>query len=560
MAKQTASQLKGSPKPSLIDDLFDLTGMDDLNQVLSRALRMLTRMVNAEAGSLLFQTRLEPPKHKQAGAFRPEALAHIQRWEAFISRRLRQRNWHIHHVSSAIVSQFDIPGSQSLLVSVPLLHGNNVVGVVSMVLPPVSPLSEVQRNLLARVAAGIGQIFVLRQELEVSRRKLYRFSVFYDVGQALITTFDNTSELLANTMELATRLIDSGAASILLIDPEKKELVFRVSHGARSELLRQHRIPMGEGIAGWVAQTGRPVIANDARADSRFSQRVDVRTGFLTQSIAAVPLKFKGRVIGVLEVLNKYSGEGFSQDDIQILSFIGSQAAIAIQNSRAYNQLLMERDRIVQTQSETHREITSSLHDGILQYLSAISLSLEHLNALSKNTTGMDVLEHQIIAMQNLMTQATANTRNLLLQLRPPMLETQGLVAACRYYINQLGNIGTMSVHFSAPERVVIEQKTSVALFSIIQEALNNIVEHSNADDAWLKIELDDDTLRVIIADDGQGFNVALVEQDETEKAKGLPNIKKLAQAIHATLKIESATQMPNHGTTIAVSVPLTPR
>jgi signal transduction histidine kinase len=559
MAKQTASQLKIPPKPSLIDDLFDLTSANDLSQVLSQALRMLTRMVGAEAGSLLFQTQLEPPKHKQAGAFRPDALAQIQQWEAFISHRLRRKNWYIHKPSPAIVSQFNLPGSQSLLVSVPLLHNSSVVGVVSMVLAPTASLTDVQRSLLARVAEGIGEIAALRQEVEVSRRRLHRFSVFYDVGQALITTF-NTSKLLSNTMELATRLIDAGAASILLTDPSRKELVFRVSHGARAELLRQHRIPLGEGIAGWVAQTGRPVIANDARADSRFSQRVDVRTGFLTQSIAAVPLKYKGRVIGVLEVLNKYSGEGFSQDDIQILSFIGTQSAIAIENSRMYNQLLEERDRIVQTQSNAQHEITGSLHDGILQYLSAISLSLEHLKVLSKNATAADVLEHQIAALQNLVIQATGNTRSLLLQLRPPMLETQGLVAACRYYINQLSNAGSFAVHFSAPERIDLDQKTNVALFSIIQEALNNVMQHADAVDAWLKLDVDDGTLTVVIADDGHGFNVAAMSQDDRDALHGLNNIKKLAAAINAGLKMESTSQMPHRGTTIEVSVPLRPR
>ena len=543
-----------TPKPSIVDDLFDLTAATNLNELLGRALRMTIRITGAEAGSVFFMA--SPPRSIQAGAFRQGALAHIQRLENQIGQRLKKSTLRTRNASVQIVSLAKIPGSQLTLVNAPLLHKYRVMGTMSFVLPPNQPLAEVQKNLLNRLVRGIGHIAVTIMELDLAHRQLQRIGVFYDIGQALVTTFD-INKLLVNTMEFATKLTDAGAASILLVDEEQRELVFRVSHGVRSELLRRHRIPMGEGIAGWVAHTGRPVIANDARSDTRFSHRVDVRTGFLTQSIGAVPLKIKGRVIGVLEVLNKYSGDGFTQDDIQLLSFIGTQAAIAIENARLYHRLREERDQVISRQETIHRDIASGLHEGTMQYLSAISLSLDNLKLLNTNNNP-EVLQHQLLALEKLVNHATRNTRTLLFDLRPPILETHGLFAACKFYVEQLTSISSFKIHFRAGNQVRLSTKQSVAIFSVIQEAANNITTHADAENAWILLEIEDQRLNVTVRDDGHGFNLAAVENTQNDdKTPGLDKMKRLTAAIDADLRIESSTQSPHRGTTVQLIVPL---
>ncbi|GAB4439864.1 MAG: GAF domain-containing sensor histidine kinase [Anaerolineae bacterium] len=549
-------QPSSAPRSSIVEDIFDLTAAASLNEMLGRALRMAIRIVGAEGGSIFFLAT--SPVSIQAGAFRPEALAQIQRWEKHISRQLKQNAWRIPNTTAQIVSVSNIAGSPQQVVNVPLLASRRVVGTMSFVLAADRTLIPPHYTLLTQLSRGIGQIGATMLELHLARHMLDRIGAFYDVGQALVTTFD-INKLLVNTMELATKLTDSGAASILLIDDDQRELVFRVSHGARSELLRQHRIPIGEGIAGWVARTGRPVIANDARADARFSHRVDVRTGFLTQSIAATPLKIKGRVIGVLEVLNKYSDEGFSQDDVQLLSYISTQAAIAIENARSYHRLREERDQLISQQTIFHREVSGSLHDGVMQYLSAISLSLDHLKLLSANSAP-DVLEHQIVALQKLVAQATRKTRSLLFDLRPPILETHGLVAACKFYVEQLDNVSTFEIHLRAPEEVQLPPKENVAIFSVVQEAFSNITSHAKAEHAWLKLDVEEQRLVVTISDDGRGFNLASVENNpraEGASASGLEKMKRLAKAINADLRIESSMQLPHRGTTIQLLTPL---
>ncbi len=243
-----------SSKPSVVDELFDLTATRNLDTMLRKALGMVVRIVGAEAGSILLQT--QSTHRLRAGAFRQEALNRIDRWEAVISKHLQDTVWTIPAAASNLpLSISNLAGSQLALVNIPLLQDTTVIGALSLVLPPGHELADPQRNLLTRMARGIGQLASLVSDLELAQQRLNQMGVFYQVGQALVTTFD-INKLLSDTMQLAADVIDAGAASLMLIDEDRQELVFEVSHGSRSKMLRQQRIPLDEGIAGWVARNG----------------------------------------------------------------------------------------------------------------------------------------------------------------------------------------------------------------------------------------------------------------------------------------------------------------
>jgi signal transduction histidine kinase len=560
MAVQPADSRSPASEParsSVIDDLLDIVTSRDLNSTLGKVLRIVIRMLDAEAGSLFFQAK--SPRHVQFGAFRREALERIQLWEESLSKRLQEKHWVIPNSGALPISVSKLAGGQLQLVSAPLVQGQKVVGALSCVLPPGATLTENKRQRLTRIIRGLGQLAALIAELELAQNRLHQMSIFYDVGQALVTTFDIT-KLLSEAMELATRLIDAGAASIVLIDETKNELEFKVSHGHQGPTLRQQRMPMDEGIAGWVARNGRPVIANNARADTRFSQRVDVRTGFLTQSIAAVPLKVKGRIIGVLEVLNKYSTSGFNQDDVELMNFIALQAAIAIENARLYQQACDERDRLIKAYEEIWRKLSHSLEEGPKEYLSALGMGLDHLELLSASAPPK-VIKNEIAALRNLVHQANRETRNLLFELRPLALETQGLVAVCDQYIDQLRATERFTIHFKSIEQANYDAKIIKVIFLIIQEAVNNIRQHAQADNIWLSLEVKRGRFVVTIRDDGQGFEVDKIYGDPRKPVSvGLLNMRQRAASIEAELEIESRPQVPNRGTIIQLALSWPPK
>jgi signal transduction histidine kinase len=550
---QPSSSLSGPATASLIDDLFDLAASRNLEMMLGKILRMTIGILEAEAGSAMFQTQYL--QAVRSGAFRREALDRIQHWEEAIAQRLQQNDSHLPQKAPIPISISKSSGSQLVLVNMPLVQDTRIVGSLSFVLAPGRKITKEQHHLLERMARGLGQMTSLIADLELAHRRLHQISLFYDVGQALVTTFDIT-KLLAETMELATNVIDAGAASILLIDEERDELVFKVSHGTRGPMLREQRIAMDEGIGGWVAHNGKPVIANNARADARFSNRVDVRTGFLTQSIAAVPLKIKGRTIGVLEVLNKYSGSGFNQEDIQLMSYIATQAAIAIENARLYEQLRAEQEHIVKTQEDFRRELIRNL-DGPVNLLPAIEMGLDYLERLSVNANP-EVLQNEIGALRNLVRQATRDAKNTLFDLHPFVLENQDLITILKQYVNQLRHANKFTIHFKTVEQIpVYNTKINSAIFSIIQEAINNIQRHANADNVWLSLEDQQGQLLVILRDDGQGFDLNKIDAEAHKRLWfGISNMRERAGLIEAKLHIESRMQAPQRGTVIQLTLP----
>ncbi|HEY7516121.1 MAG TPA: sensor domain-containing diguanylate cyclase [Vicinamibacteria bacterium] len=133
-------------------------------------------------------------------------------------------------------------------------------------------------------------------------------------------------------MEKIQQLIPSEAWSMLMVDEEKQELAFELALGAKGKDVSAFRIKMGEGVAGWVAQTGKAAIVNDTAKDPRFAPRFDSKTQFQTNSILCAPLISRGRTIGVVEIINRMGGR-FTQSDLDILLTLVEPCAIAIENA-----------------------------------------------------------------------------------------------------------------------------------------------------------------------------------------------------------------------------------
>lgn len=553
-ARESEMNLEGQLTASFIQELFDFATSRNLNEALSKALGLTVRMFGAEAGSIVFY--YQTLHLVRSGVFRPAVLTRIQHWEQVIGNRLKKGSWRLPDEANLTVSSSKLTRPALVLINIPLVsHTNIVVGSLSLVLPPGRELTGVEQALLTRVASGVGQMALLVGELNLARQRLKQMGIFYKVGQALMTTFD-INKLLSEAMRLATEMIDAGAASLMLIDDKQDELVFEISLGSRGHVLRQQRIPLDEGIAGWVARHGQPAIANDARADPRFSHRVDVRTGFLTQSIAAVPLKVKGRVIGVLEVLNKYSDAGFDQEDVQLMSAIAAQSAIAIENARLYQQVRQERDHIIKAQEEVRRELNRKLHDGPVQLMSAISMSLDHLERL--HDMKPDAVKGEILALHNLVHQTTREARNILFELRPLILETQGLGPALEQYVTQLRQSESFTLHFKAVSQVNYSLHVAGTIFSIVQEALNNVRRHARALNVWLTLETRNDCFVVSVRDDGKGFDLnKSADGYEKRGSFGILNMRERAELIDAEFQIESRLTPPNRGTLVQLILPV---
>ncbi|MBM4277004.1 MAG: HD domain-containing protein [Deltaproteobacteria bacterium] len=168
--------------------------------------------------------------------------------------------------------------------------------------------------------------------------KTKKLALLSRLGQILNSTLDH-KDVRRRAMEAATQLMEAEAGSLLLFDEEKNQLYFEVALGDQEEAIRKIPLNIGEGIAGWVAQKGEPLIVNTPEKDTRFFKGVDDRTEFKTRNIICVPVKVKEKTIGVLEAINKKKGEEFNEEDLSLLTSLADQVAIALDNARLYQEL-----------------------------------------------------------------------------------------------------------------------------------------------------------------------------------------------------------------------------
>lgn len=167
----------------------------------------------------------------------------------------------------------------------------------------------------------------------------------FEAGRTISSTL-RLSELLQTVIRLAGEVVHSEAASLLLLDPATGELYFDVALGEKGGALQHIRLKKGEGIAGWVAQEQKPAVVNDAANDPRWTQKGDKTSQFKTRSILAVPMLHQGRLIGVMEALNRVNNQPYSDTDVQILETFAAQAAVAIENARLFESIRQEKEKM----------------------------------------------------------------------------------------------------------------------------------------------------------------------------------------------------------------------
>jgi K+-sensing histidine kinase KdpD len=188
------------------------------------------------------------------------------------------------------------------------------------------------------------------------RHHLTQLETLLVLGRVLASTLDLPT-LLDLIVKAGREMIDCEACSILLLDGKSGELYFEAASGG-AEAIKRIAVPLDSSVAGWVCRSGRPLVIGDTSKDQRFYKQADVESLFTTRSILAVPLKVKDKALGCLEAINKKGG-AFGEDDAEILTTLGTQAAVAIQNARLFQQS----DQIAQMVHELRTPLT-----GIVAY------------------------------------------------------------------------------------------------------------------------------------------------------------------------------------------------
>ena len=175
----------------------------------------------------------------------------------------------------------------------------------------------------------------LKYDISMARRELD----FYEEVSKTLTSSLELNAILTKIMKKTKEMTKAEAWSILLVDEETGELVFEKIEGKKAKETRKFRLKIGEGIAGWVVQEGIPVVVPDVSRDERFLGKIDKAIHFKTKSLMCVPIKSKDQVIGVLEVVNKTTGEPFTKEDLDLLMRLVDQTAIAVERASLHQKM-----------------------------------------------------------------------------------------------------------------------------------------------------------------------------------------------------------------------------
>lgn len=408
-------------------------------------------------------------------------------------------------------------------------------------------------DLFALVAIGLGAtvfsfwVFRIVDEREAEiRRRSDQLKALHNAAIALTTELE-LGEVLQKVVDLSRTLVGARYGALGVLDAEGKAIEQFLTSGISPQ---QRALigapPRGHGLLGVMMREGKPLRVPDIERDPRSA-------GFpphhpTMHSLLGVPIKFKGRVIGVLYLTDKQSATGtgdepFSAQDQEVLEMFATQAAIAIENAQLYRQkqilaVLQERERF-----------GMDLHDGIIQSIYAIGLMLDDA-AHRMNAEPQEAKQRVEQAIHDL-NAVIRDIRNYILDLRPQRFQGRDLGRGLQELARDLRANTFLTVNLTADpiEPNLLTPEQTVEILHIVQEALTNVRKHARATAVELELVRDADAIEVSVQDNGIGLG-----DGGREGGQGLNNMRERARSLGGELRVSPGE---NGGTRVLLRVPV---
>lgn len=310
-----------------------------------------------------------------------------------------------------------------------------------------------------------------------------------------------------------------------------------------------------EGVLKKTLDEGEPVSLKDIGYDPELGRVIALRT---CTSGYCFPLRSGFNVYGVLLFAHP-NPDYFNPERCNLLDIIGRQSVIAIQNARLYQDLVEEKERMVEVHEEARKKLARDLHDGPTQSVAAIAMRLNitrRMMAKDIKTAG-----DELTKLEELAHRTTKEIRHMLFTLRPLILESQGLTAAVQAMADKMKETYSQKVVVSIEEQVTrqLEMGKQGVIFYIIEEAVNNARKHAAAETISVRLRQMEAGIALLeIIDNGVGFDIKAMSQTYDKRSNsslGMINLRERAELVNGLLQMDSA---PGQGTKVRVYIPLT--
>jgi Nif-specific regulatory protein len=227
-----------------------------------------------------------------------------------------------------------------------------------------------------------------------------KFNTLIETSNLINSNYQDIHALLSHILESVTRFCGGEASSILLLNKKKQELYFETALGAKGQDVKRYTLKPGEGIAGWVLQHNKTLIANDVDNDKRHQRNISREINFPLKNMLAVPMRLKDECIGVIEVMNKIDGKPFVEEDVEWVEIFATQAAMAITNARnieqARNEIEILRDQLKTDQGYHTLIAKSPLIQEKLEIIDRVAKTDSSVLILGESGVGKELFAEQI--------------------------------------------------------------------------------------------------------------------------------------------------------------------
>jgi signal transduction histidine kinase len=385
---------------------------------------------------------------------------------------------------------------------------------------------------------------------------LKRMERLMEVSRTLASTLE-LGKLLRKIIEAAKELTDSEAASIMLVDPSTGELRFEAATNME-EIMLGIVIPVEGSIAGWIVTHSEPVVVPDTGQDSRWSQKVDQQTSFVTRSILGVPLVTRDKSIGALEALNKRTGT-FNQDDATTLQTLSAQAAIAIINARLF------------AQSDQIAEMVHELRTPLNSLSASTHLLLRPELPTERRSEIIKTMQRETLRLSQMTTDFLdlAKLESGRMRFTKENFDVRELTDECADVVRQQAAARGIAIQCHvAPAPQTLESDRG-KIKQVILNLLTNAIKY-NRENGGIIVSTyvtSDSYYSVSVADTGKGipqeamahmfekfYRVADTENTATGTGLGLPIARKIIEALGGEMGVKST---PGVGSTFYFTLPL---
>ena len=400
-------------------------------------------------------------------------------------------------------------------------------------------------------------------QLEIQQKKLgmenERLRAIYSLTSTLLATL-NYQRVLESVLDLSLSALNTEAEKTA--DDRLVCAVLLFSKNESLEVGSARRLTTADmrvvihGRTGVVAQAieqSKPVLLTDVSNDPELTRFIAFQR---CNEIYCFPLRSGFSAYGVLLFGHLQHGF-FTRDRTEILDILGGQAVIAIQNARLYQDVVDERERMIDAQEEARKKLARDLHDGPTQSVSAIAMRVNMAQRILLKDP--KAAGEELVRIEELARRTTKEIRHMLFTLRPLVLESQGLVAALQSMADKIKETYSQNVIISVEENILqnFEVGKQGVVFFIAEEAVTNARKHAQAEHIWVELRPVEKEMALLeVRDDGVGFDVAAVNRSYDQRGSlGMVNLRERTELVNGVMNIQSSS---GKGTRVQVYIPLT--